>query len=136
MVTSDRTFGIFWSHLWYLLIPPLVSSDLTFGIIWSHLWYLLIPPLTSSDPTCGNFKLFLHCIYFKKTLSGRKRSWRVLFLVIHICILCNDAIEKSLLVIYWIVIKIWNIFNNVFIITQSSPHSENMLPYMLAYPSL
>jgi hypothetical protein len=28
-------------------------------------------------------KLFLHCIYFKKTLIGRKRSWRVLFLVIH-----------------------------------------------------
>ena len=58
---SDNTFGIFWLHLWYLLITHLVSCEYTFGILWLHLWYLLITPLVSSDYTFGI--LWLHLWY-------------------------------------------------------------------------
>ena len=62
---SDYTFGIFWLHLWYLLITPLVSCEYTFGILWLHLWYLLITPLVSSDYTFGIF--WLHRWYLVST---------------------------------------------------------------------
>jgi hypothetical protein len=54
---SVYTYGIFWLHLWYILITfgRVMASDYTFGIFWLHLWYILITfgLVMSSDYTLG-----------------------------------------------------------------------------------